>query len=135
MKIKLEWCPYGDIGEKEIAWASVEVETEHNDPFLRVNPIVRVKSYPTASDEKDKLKALAEKASTKKEVEEMALRAWNREIEVSIGFQGHGYDTKNPNNLDLSSAVYNLPSFKVLSIEGNEDFKNKIPPLPKGAVS
>ncbi len=135
MKIKLEWCPYGDIGEKEIAWASVEVETEHNDPFLRVNPIVRVKSYPTASDEKDKLKALAEKASTKKEVEEMALRAWNREIEVSIGFQGHGYSTKNPNNLDLSVAVYKLPSFKVLSIEGNEDFLSKIPPIPEGCVS
>ena len=34
MKIKLEWCPYGDIGEKEIAWASVEVETNQG-PGLR----------------------------------------------------------------------------------------------------
>ena len=135
MKIKLEYCPFGDIGNKEITLASVEVETEHNDPFLRVNPVVKVQSYPTASNQKNKLKAAAEKASARKDIEEMALRTWDREIEVSIGFQGHGYDTKNPNNLDLSSAVYNLPSFKVLSIEGNEDFKNKIPPLPKGAVS
>jgi hypothetical protein len=135
MKIKLEYCPFGDIGEKEIAWASVEVETEHNDPFLRVNPVVKVQSYQAASDEKDKLKALAEKASAKKGVERMALSAWNREIEVSIGFQGHTYSTENPNNLDLSHAVYKLPSFKVLSIEGNEDFESKIPPIPEGCVS
>jgi hypothetical protein len=135
MKIKLEYCPFGDIGKKEFTLASVEVETEHNDPFLRVNPVVKVQSYPTASNQKNKLKAAAEKASVRQSIEKRALDAWNREIEVSIGFQGHGYDTKNPNNLDLSSAVYNLPSFKVLSIEGNEDFKNKIPLLPKGAVS
>jgi hypothetical protein len=135
MKIKLEYCPFGDIGEKEFTLASVEVETEHNDPFEIINPVVKIKSYPAASDQKNKLKAAAEKASVRKGVEEMALRAWNREIEVSIGFQGHRYDTKNPNNLDLSSAVYGLDSFKVLSIEGNEDFKNKIRPLPEGAVS
>lgn len=135
MKIKLEYCPFGDIGNKEITLASVEVETEHNDPFLRVNPVVKVQSYPTASNQKNKLKAAAEKASVRQSIEKRALDAWNREIEVSIGFQGHGYDTKNPNNLDLSSAVYNLPSFKVLSIEGNEDFKSKLPRIPKGAVS
>ena len=135
MKINLEWCPYGDIGEKEVTWASVEVETEHNDPFLRINPVVKIQSYPTASDEKNKLKALAEKAANSKMIEKMALSAWNREIEVSIGFQGHGYSTENPNNLDLSHAVYKLPSFKVLSIEGNKDFIKKIPPLPEGYVS
>jgi hypothetical protein len=135
MKIKLEYCPFGDIGKKEFTLASVEVETEHNDPFLRVNPVVKVQSYPTASNQKNKLKAAAEKASVRQSIEKRALDAWNREIEVSIGFQGHGYDTKNPNNLDLSSAVYNLPSFKVLSIEGNEDFKSKLPRIPKGAVS
>ena len=135
MKIKLEYCPFGDIGEKEITLASVEVETEHNDPFLRVNPVVKVQSYPAASNQKNKLKAAVEKASVRKDIEEMALRVWDREIEVSIGYQGHRYVPEAPNNLDLSSAVYNLPSFKVLSIEGNEDFKSKIPPIPKGAVS
>ena len=135
MKIKLEWCPYGDVGEKEMTWASVEVETEHNDPFLPINPVVKIQSYQPASDQKNKLKALAEKASVKNEVEKMALSAWNREIEVSIGFQGHSYSTENPNNLDLSVAVRNLPSFKFLSVEGDEDFKNKIPPIPKGCVS
>ncbi|MFO5491889.1 MAG: hypothetical protein ACLBM6_04930, partial [Cuspidothrix sp.] len=133
--IKLEWCPYGDIGRKEIAWASVEVETENNDPFKLANPIVKIKSYPVASDEKNKLKALAEKASTKKEVEEMALRAWNREIDGATGFQGHTYSVTGGDNLDLSHAVYKLPSFKVLSIEGNEDFLSKIPPMPEGRVS
>jgi hypothetical protein len=135
MKIKLAYCPFGDIGEKEFTLASVEVETEHNDPFEFINPVVKVQSYPAASDQKNKLKAAAEKASVRQSIEKRALDAWNREIKTSIGFQGHCYDTKNPNNLDLSSAVYNLPSFKVLSIEGNEDFKNKIPPIPKGAVS
>ena len=135
MKIKLEYCPFGDIGEKEITWASVEVETEHNDPFLRIDPVVKIQSYQPASDEKNKLKAFAEKASAKKGVERMALSAWNREIEVSIGYQGHTYNTENPNNLDLSHAVYNLPSFKVLDIEGNKGFAEKVPPLPKGYVS
>jgi hypothetical protein len=135
MKINLEWCPYGDIGEKEVTWASVEVETENNDPFKPANPTVKIKSYPVASDEKNKLKALAEKVSTKKEIEEMALRAWNREIEVSTGFQGHTYSVTGGHNIDLLHAVYNLPSFKVLSIEGNKDFKKKIPPLPEGYVS
>ena len=49
--------------------------------------------------------------------------------------QGHTYNTENPNNLDLSHAVYKLPSFKVLDIEGNKGFAEKIPPLPKGFVS
>jgi hypothetical protein len=135
MKIKLEYCPFGDIGEKEFTLASVEVETEHNDPFEFINPVVKIKSYPAASDQKNKLKAAAEKASVRQSIEKRALDAWNREIKTSIGFQGHRYDTKNPNNLDLSSAVYGLDSFKVLSIEGNEDFKNKIPPIPEGADS
>jgi hypothetical protein len=132
MKIKLEYCPFGDIGEKEFTLASAEVETEHNDPFEFINPVVKVQSYPAASNQKNKLKAAAEKASVRKSVEERALRAWNRELKVSIGYQGHIY---SPNNLDLSHAVYNLPSFKVLSIEGNEDFLSKIPPIPKGCVS
>ncbi|MBD2270043.1 hypothetical protein H6F62_15075 [Anabaena sp. FACHB-1391] len=132
MKIKLEYCPFGDIGNKEITLASVEVETEHNDLFEFINPVVKVQSYPTASNQKNKLKAAAEKASARKDIEEMALRAWNREIEVSIGYQGHSY---SPNNLDLSHAVYGLPSFKVLSIEGNEDFQSKLPRIPKGCVS
>ena len=132
MKIKLEYCPFGDIGEKEFTAASVEVETEHNDLFEFINPVVKVQSYPAASDQKNKLKAAAEKASVRKSVEEMALRAWDRELKVSIGYQGHIY---SPNNLDLSHAVYNLPSFKVLSIEGNEDFQSKLPRIPKGCVS
>ncbi|MEY2913267.1 MAG: hypothetical protein RLZZ184_2576 [Cyanobacteriota bacterium] len=132
MKIKLEYCPFGDIGEKEFTLASVEVETEHNDPFEFINPVVKVQSYSAASNQKNKLKAAAEKASVRKGIEEMALRAWDRELKVSIGYQGHSY---SPNNLDLSHAVYGLDSFKVLSIEGNEDFLSKIPPLPKGAVS
>ena len=132
MKIKLEYCPFGDIGEKELTLASVEVETEHNDPFKFINPVVKVQSYPAASDQENKLKAAAEKASVRKSIEERALNAWNREIRSSTGYQGHLY---SPNNLDLSHAVYDLPSFKVLSIEGNEDFLSKIPRIPKGAVS
>ena len=135
MKIKLEYCPFGDIGEKEFTLASAEVETEHNDPFEFINPVVKIQSYPAASNQKNKLKAAAEKASVRKSIEERALDAWNREIEVSIGYQGHSYNTKNPNNLDLSFAVYGLDSFKVLSIEGNEGFKSKLPRIPKGAVS
>ena len=135
MKIKLEYCPFGDIGEKEVTWASVEVETEHNDPFEIINPVVQIQSYLVASDQKNKLKAIAEKASARKIVEEMALSAWNREIGVSIGFQGHTYNTENPNNLDLSHAVYKLDSFKVLEIEGNKGFEEKVPPLPEGSVS
>ena len=132
MKIKLEYCPFGDIGEKELTLASAEVETEHNDPFEFINPVVKVQSYPAASDQKNKLKAAAEKASVRKSIEERALDDWNRELKVSIGYQGHSYA---PNNLDLSHAVYNLRSFKVLSIEGNEDFKSKLPRIPKGCVS
>jgi hypothetical protein len=132
MKIKLEYCPFGDIGEKEFTLASVEVETEHNDLFEFINPVVKVQSYPAASDQKNKLKAAAEKASVRKSVEEMALRAWDRELKFSSGYQGHSY---SPNNLDLSHAVYNLPSFKVLNIEGNEDFQSKLPRIPKGCVS
>jgi hypothetical protein len=132
MKIKLEYCPFGDIGEKEFTLASVEVETEHNDPFEFINPVVKIQSYPAASDQKNKLKAAAEKASVRQSIEKRALDAWNRELNVSIGYQGHSY---KPNNLDLSFAVYGLDSFKVLSIEGNEDFKNKLPRIPKGAVS
>jgi hypothetical protein len=135
MKIKLEYCPFGDIGEKEFTLASVEVETEHNDPFEFINPVVKVQSYPAASNQKNKLKAAAEKASVRQSIEKRALDAWNREIEVSIGYQGHCYDPETPNNLDLSSAVYDLPSFKVLSIEGNEDFLSKIRPIPEGADS
>jgi len=132
MKIKLEYCPFGDIGEKEFTLASVEVETEHNDPFEIINPVVKVQSYPAASNQKNKLKAAAEKASVRQSIEKRALDAWNREIKTSTGFQGHAY---SPNNLDLSCAVYGLDSFKVLSIEGNEDFKNKIRPIPEGADS
>ena len=132
MKIKLEYCPFGDIGEKEFTLASVEVETEHNDPFEFINPVVKVQSYPAASNQKNKLKAAAEKASVRQSIEKRALDAWNREIKTSIGYQGHIY---SPNNLDLSHAVYGLDSFKVLSIEGNEDFLSKIRPLPKGADS
>jgi hypothetical protein len=132
MKIKLEYCPFGDIGEKEFTLASVEVETEHNDLFEFINPVVKIQSYPAASDQKNKLKAAAEKASVRQSIEKRALDAWNRELKVSIGYQGHSYA---PNNLDLSHAVYGLDSFKVLSIEGNEDFKNKLPRIPKGAVS
>ena len=132
MKINLEYCPFGDIGKKEFTLASVEVKTEHNDPFEFINPVVKVQSYSAASDQKNKLKAAAEKASVRQSIEERALNAWNRELKVSIGYQGHSY---TPNNLDLSHAVYDLPSFKVLSIEGNEDFKSKLPRIPKGAVS
>jgi hypothetical protein len=132
MKIKLEYCPFGDIGEKEFTLASVEVETEHNDPFEFIKPVVKVQSYSAASDQKTKLKAAAEKASVRQSIEKRVLDAWNREIKTSIGYQGHIY---TPNNLDLSHAVYGLDSFKVFSIEGNEAFKSKLPRIPKGAVS
>jgi hypothetical protein len=132
MKIKLEYCPFGGIGEKEFTLASAEVETEHNDPFEFINPVVKIQSYPAASDQKNKLKAAAERASVRESIEKRALNAWNRELKVSIGYQGHRY---KPNNLDLSFAVYDLPSFKVLNITGNEGFKSKLPRIPKGAVS